>query len=954
MKSPQALTRQRPDAGPDKVVFNLLRRDKFPKMRHTVAVFAVLFLFSTPLWPQISRVPRAPRPIPSAPVPSPASLDYPIQGATQVELTVPFKWRGSPEGVYRLWIGSAPGLSDVYDSGEITVNQVVVHLQPSTVYYARLFTSIRNRWMAASDVLFTTVAPAMITSPGNGTILNDGPIQFTWNAVPHAAAYYLYVGSTPGAKDIIDSGELNQLQLSHTLSSGVYYANIYTEIDQVWYGSASVSFSVHGALLAFPADGAVDIDPVVKFSWAPVSGASAYSLAVGTSPGDNDALTTGSITATSVQVNSPLQPNSTYYVQLGTMGASGWTYSNSSFTTGTGIAHLLSPRDGATNVDPLSKLNWNAISDAQAYSVWVGSGLGLKDVYAGGEIVATSLTVSGLQPQTRYFVRLWTKKNSNWYSADSSFTTSNGISHMVYPADKATNIDPSLPFKWSTDPLALAYRLTVGTLAGAADLYDSGEILSTSLSLSLFREPGTYYVRLFTKRTDGWHFVDSSFALGEDFIAHLLTPANEGVADPFASFTWTPVPNVTSYFLYVGTTVGTMDVFGSGETTATSVFVPNLNTGSKYFARLFTFRGGVWYYDDSTFVVGKGPAVLSNPAGGSTISPLDSFSWPAPDGGADAYQLTIGTSPSARDVFDSGQIQSTSIRPMGLDFGKTYYATLYTLKAGIWLSTSSIFNTFDQASTPNLDQLKSSFYSNIESATATVRSMADPQTGLAVPGTPLDTLVQQSGLTKPNCFQFSLVLQDQLQQVGILGRLRKLTLTGTDYESHMVIEYYEPFLQKWAIADATFGVTYFDPNTQTGQSVEEVQALVVANDFADIHVRYVTTFGDSILRQYYLDPVTLYLNIYPVVDDGTPVVRHSPKQFLKEVTTSDIIGITGVYLFEFAQPSDQLQATIWNGPIILTPQSGTMYSQGFAGSDGWTLDVAPPELKTYIFVRPMF
>jgi hypothetical protein len=288
-----------------------------------------------------------------------------------------------------------------------------------------------------------------------------------------------------------------------------------------------------------------------------------------------------------------------------------------------------------------------------------------------------------------------------------------------------------------------------------------------------------------------------------------------------------------------------------------------------------------------------------------------------------------------------------------LDFGKTYYATLYTLKSNIWLSTSSTFNTLDQPSTPNVDQLRSTFYSNVQQATAAVRMMQDPTTGALVSGSPLEVLVKQRGATGASCVLFALVLQDQLQQVGILARIRNITLTGDTYEAHTMTEYYDPFLQKWSVADATFGIIYFDPATQTGQSVEEIQSLVVGNSFTNIHIQPVTSFGDGLLRSYYMDPLTLYLNVLSLVP-GQPIMQHSPLQFLQAIPLENAAGAAGVYVFEFAATSDQLQATILGNPVTLTPVDGTLFSKAFGAPDGWTLDLAPPGLKAYTFVRPVF
>src|SRR5262249_31658017 len=146
--------------------------------------------------------------------------------------------------------------------------------------------------------------------------------------------------------------------------------------------------------------------------------------------------------------------------------------------------------------------------------------------------------------------------------------------------------------------------------------------------------------------------------------------------------------------------------------------------------------------------------------------------------------------------------------------------------------------------------------------------------------------MKQNALTSATCAAYSAVFQAQLFQLGVRSRLRYITLTGTSYESHTTVEYYDPFVQKWSVADPTFGFLFFDPTTQTGQAVEEVQALVLANNFAGIHVTTVTTYSDSMLRNYYLDPLTLYTNVLPSditrISSGLGSQPHSPFQFLQE------------------------------------------------------------------------
>ncbi|PYV63693.1 MAG: hypothetical protein DMG97_37045, partial [Acidobacteria bacterium] len=62
------------------------------------------------------------------------------------------------------------------------------------------------------------------------------------------------------------------------------------------------------------------------------------------------------------------------------------------------LATVIAPANGATNVDPGAAISWNAVSDAQAYYVYVGTAVGQSNVYDSGSIstTITSITPTGL------------------------------------------------------------------------------------------------------------------------------------------------------------------------------------------------------------------------------------------------------------------------------------------------------------------------------------------------------------------------------------------------------------------------------------------------------------------------------------------------------------------------------------------------------------------------------
>src|SRR5260370_33041112 len=127
----------------------------------------------------------------------------------------------------------------------------------------------------------------------------------------------------------------------------------------------------------------------------------------------------------------------------------------------------------------------------------------------------------------------------------------------------------------------------------------------------------------------------------------------------------------------------------------------------------------------------------------------------------------------------------------------------------------------------------------------------------------------------------------------------------------------------------------------------------MAGNFGRIQIATVTIYGNSLLRSYYLDPLTLYLNVVSV--GQTQPSQNSPLPFLQKASIQDIDGHAGVYLFAFGNPSEQMQFSPEPGSqLILTPMDSTLFSRAVTEVDGWTLDYAPSDVTSYIVVRPVY
>jgi len=461
---------------------------------------------------------------------------------------------------------------------------------------------------------------ATVIAPANGATNVDPGAPISWNAVSGAQAYYVYVGSATGLSDVYNSGSINATLTSITPTglkvNTAYHLRLWTQINGSWgsnYVDTVFTTGYGTAHLTSPLNGATNTDPFAPFAWNSVPTALSYALNIGSTAGAADIFSSGPTTATSLTVPS-LQINTRYYATLFTQFSSGTLSASTSFTTGTGLAHLVTPANGAVNVNSGSTFTWNIVSNAQVYYLYIGSSVGAQDIYGSGAITNTSVVPANLLLNKLYYARLWTEKSNVWFYVDSTFTTGSGggtitAAQLTSPANGAVNVDPSAPFAWTTVANAQSYTVWVGTSAGTSTVYNSGALTVTTQSVPGLQSNTTYYVRLFTQTSAGTAYSDSSFKTGLA-LAHLSYPAaNATNVDPFQPFIWNSVPGAQGYYIWIGSTAGATDVSNSAviSPTITSRLVFGLLGGKTYYAEIWTLINNQWYSVSSTFSTATQP-----------------------------------------------------------------------------------------------------------------------------------------------------------------------------------------------------------------------------------------------------------------------------------------------------------------------------------------------------------
>lgn len=484
-----------------------------------------------------------------------ATLTYPTSGATKVDTSKGFSWNTAPSAqAYYLYIGTSQGAKDLLDSGSLsagTTSYPVPALPVGKTLWARLWTEVDGSWKYYQDTSFqVSISASRMTYPAQGKSI-DTRRSFTWSTAPNAQAYYLWVGTSPGSSNVVNSGATTATSwpIPATPIGEVLYIRIYTEINGQFHTytevSAPVAYSPAVLTNPVPGQSSPNEDMSVPVTWTPVSGASAYYLWIGSTQGAEDVLDSGSLPASQTSYTLPALPaGGQLRARLWTLESGTWVYAGD--VPFTPAARILRPAQQALGVQATQSFLWTpgAVLDGHnpSYELLIGTHPGARDRFDSGTINATTATVpaADLAPGAPLYARVVINLgNGTQRRADTVFAMSGSSiqpSSMIWGAAGSQNVDTSQPFAWSASDLAQAYRFEVST--DAATVVDSGAIhVSEYFAETL--PAGSYTAHVGTELGGSWSWTTSSFtvthsgnvAAGEIAGAHWATDYVRHMAD---------------------------------------------------------------------------------------------------------------------------------------------------------------------------------------------------------------------------------------------------------------------------------------------------------------------------------------------------------------------------------------------------------------------------------------
>ena len=441
---------------------------------------------------------------------------------------------------------------------------------------------------------------------------------------------------------------------------------------------ASATYSTTGqSALVSPKPSTALAGPKVTFTWSTVTGATDYGFRLGTTVGGNNLYGSGPIPATSVTLSNLPTNGETIYARLTTFFGASQVFVDYSFTASS-LAALTSPT-GTVLAGPQVEFTWESVPGAD-YGLRLGTTVGGGDLYGTGETTATSATANYLPANGEtIYARLTTFYGSAQKYIDYVFTAATQAK-LTSPESGTVLAGPKVTFSWKAAAGATDYGFRLGTTVGGNDLYGTGPTTATSTTPANLPANGeTIYARLTTFYGATQVYTDYVFTASAQ--SALTSPESGTVlAGPKVTFAWSPAAGATDYGFRLGTTVGGNDLYGSGPVTATSATLDNLPTnGETIYARLTTFYGAIQVYTDYTFTAAT-LAALTSPAPSSVLGgPQATFTWSAATGKVSNYDLRLGTTVGANNLFGSGTTTAASVTATNLPTnGETIYARLYT------------------------------------------------------------------------------------------------------------------------------------------------------------------------------------------------------------------------------------------------------------------------------------
>jgi|GEM_PF-2494813 len=583
-----------------------------------------------------------------------------------------------------------------------------------------------------------------INSAASGAIINviGNKVTFGWySANPLNISSgklcdlsFTYLGGTSNLKILTSECEISYPNLTDL--TGVVYTN-----GVISNGNAPALPTV--PVLVSPNNGSTGISQNPSLTWNAVSEASSYSVIVSANSDFSSPVVNVSNLNTNIYSLSGLAKNTTYYWKVSAENSSGtsgysavWHFTTLSDVQIPSAPNIVSPSSGSTGIQANPTLIWSSATGATGYNLQVSTSADFTTLTANySGLTSTSLSLSSLQPETKYYWRVSASNSAGTspYST-ANFTTVSSASQITVSAGSVisakagdiitipinvtnfTNIG-SISIELQFDRSVLTPYPSDSQLGTNINGLTSGAIVNANgnkvtfgwystngisiasgklCDMKFVYNGGTSSINFLSSQCEIAH-TDLSVVSGISYNNGLVTgsvtptipdvpvlslPANYSTGVSVApSLSWNASSGANTYSIQVATDVNfTSVIYSASSLSSTQVSVTGLNANSQYFWRVnATNNVGtsaysvIWSFTTSTQSGISAPALISPVNGISGVSLAPTLTWNT-SVGATSYDLQVSTDSQFKTIFYyQPGITTTSFTIYDLALNTVYY-----------------------------------------------------------------------------------------------------------------------------------------------------------------------------------------------------------------------------------------------------------------------------------------
>ncbi len=543
--------------------------------------------------------------------------------------------------------------------------------QPSTTYEWRVRTNCQgggySEWSAIAS--FTTLGYSCYTPTWPTTsYITESSATLSWDPVSGAQSYTVQTRLPNGTWYNVSGGPFynTSVTVNNLNPNTTYEWRVRSNCSGGQYSNWTypTSFTTLGGSYCYAPNWLNTSNigqTTATWEWSAAAGAISYSVQWRYAGGNWQNLSGGPWSNTWLNVGG-LLPGTAYEWRVRS-NCSNWSYSDWSYPDAfTTLGYSCTTPTWPTTsyvTETSATFSWSSVSGAQSYTVQTRLPNGTWYDIPGGPVNNTSVTVSGLNPNTTYQWRVRANCGNGEYSYWTSGTTFTTLGQSCYAPNwlyTANITQTSAGLDWNAVNGALSYSVQ-WRVSGSSTWNDlAGNPWQSSWADIYGLQPGTTYDwRVRSNCSNGqyssWSYSATFTTLSGYSCSTPTWPTTSYVTQSSATFSWSSVSGAQSYTVQTRLLNGTWYDLPGGPVYNNSVTVSGLNSNTTYQWRVRANCGNYQYsyWTSATTFTTLGGSYCSAPNWlytGNITQTSATLDWSSVSGGVSyslQYRLAGGT-----------------------------------------------------------------------------------------------------------------------------------------------------------------------------------------------------------------------------------------------------------------------------------------------------------------------